>query len=206
MSEEKSNRRSYSSPLRCNQKEDTRNRILDTVAKMISEGRILDFSVKDVAVRTGISYGTVYRHFPTRESFLEALYEEASEIMTQSAPFSPQSLNDIPVMAGKTIEKFEESATLVQAFTIALLVNNVKPKSRYQRDQTIQEVVMESTPRLSSGGAKQVASIISHLCSSLTWATLRQRYGLNSTETAEAMNWVLQTLIQDLTRHEDEQP
>ncbi|ODA40596.1 TetR/AcrR family transcriptional regulator [Desulfosporosinus sp. BG] len=206
MSEEKSNRRSYSSPLRCNQKEDTRNRILDTVAKMISEGRILDFSVKDVAVRTGISYGTVYRHFPTRESFLEALYEEASEIMAQSAPFSPQSLNDIPVMAGKTIEKFEERATLVQAFTIALLVNNVKPKSRHQRDQTIQEMVMESTPRLSSGGAKQVASIISHLCSSLTWATLRQRYGLNSTETAEAMNWVLQTLIQDLTRHEDEQP
>ena len=206
MSEEKSNRRSYSSPLRCNQKEDTRNRILDTVAKMISEGRILDFSVKDVAVRTGISYGTVYRHFPTRESFLEALYEEASEIMAQSAPFNPQSLNDIPVMAGKTIEKFEERATLVQAFTIALLVNNVKPNSRHQRDQTIQEMVMESTPRLSSGGAKQVASIISHLCSSLTWATLRQRYGLNSTETAEAMNWVLQTLIQDLTRHEDEQP
>lgn len=206
MSEGKSNRRSYISPLRCNQKETTRNRILDTVAKMISEGRILDFSVKDVAVRTGISYGTVYRHFPTRESFLEALYEEASEIMAQSAPFNPQVLDDIPVMAGKTIEKFEERAALVQAFTIALLVNNVKPKSRHQRDQTIQEMVRESTPRLSSGDAKQVASIISHLCSSLTWATLKQRYGLNSAETAEAINWALQTLIQDLTRHEEGQP
>ena len=202
MSEGKSNRRSYTSPLRCNQKENTRTRILDTVAKMISEGRILDFSVKDVAVRAGISYGTVYRHFPTRESFLEALYEEASEIMAQSAPFNPQSLDDIPVMAGKTVEMFEERATLVQAFTIALLVNNVKPKSRHQRDQNIQEMVMESNPRLSSGGARQVAAIISHLCTSLTWATLKQRYGLNSNETAEAMNWALQTLIQDLTRHE----
>ena len=142
MSEGKSNRRSYTSPLRCNQKENTRDRILDTVANLISEGRILDFSVKDVAVRTGISYGTVYRHFPTRESFLEALYEEASEIMAQSAPFNPQSLDDIPVMLGKTVERFEERETLVQAFTIALLVNNVKPKSRHQRDEKIQEMAI----------------------------------------------------------------
>jgi AcrR family transcriptional regulator len=204
MSEGKSNRRSYTSPLRSNQKENTRERILDTVAELISEGLILDFSVKDVAVRTGISYGTVYRHFPTRESFLEAIYEETSEIMAQSAPFNPQSLDDIPVMLGKTVELFAERETLVQAFTIALLINNVKPKSRHQRDQNIQELVMESTPRLSTGAARQVTAIISHLCSSLTWVTLKQRYGLNSIETAEAMNWALQTLIQDLTRHEED--
>ncbi|MDR3601499.1 MAG: TetR/AcrR family transcriptional regulator [Desulfosporosinus sp.] len=204
MSDGKSKRRSYTSPLRSTQKENTRERILDTVAEMISEGRILDFSVKDVAVRTGISYGTVYRHFPTRESFLEALYEEASEIMAQSAPFNPQSLDDIPVMLGKTVEQFAARETLVQAFTIALLINNVKPKSRHQRDQNIQELVMESTPRLSAGAARQVTAIISHLCSSLTWATLKQRYELNSTETAEAMNWALQTLIRDLTQHEED--
>jgi len=205
MSEGKSNRRSYTSPLRCNQKENTRDRILDTVAEMISEGRILDFSVKDVAVRAGISYGTVYRHFPTRESFLEALYEVASEIMAQSSPFTPQSLDDIPAMARKTVEMFEERATLVQAFTIALLANNVQPDSRQQRDQKIQEMVMESAPHLSSEAARQVTAIISHLYSSLTWVILKQRYGLNSEETTEALNWALKTLIQDLTRHKEEQ-
>ena len=204
MSETKSNHRSYTSPLRCNQKENTRDRILDTVGKMISEGRILDFSVKDVAVRAGISYGTVYRHFPTRESILEALYEVASEIMAQSSPFTPQSLDDIPALAGKTVAMFEERATLVQAFTVALLANNVQPNSRHQRDQKIQEMVMESTPHLSSGVARQVAAIISHLYSSLTWVTFKQRYGLNSEETAEALNWALQTLIRDLTRHEED--
>ncbi|TGE37279.1 TetR/AcrR family transcriptional regulator [Desulfosporosinus fructosivorans] len=204
MSEGKSNRRAYTSPLRCNQKENTRDRILDTVAEIISEGRILDFSVKDVAVRAGISYGTVYRHFPTRESFLEALYEIASEIMDQSSPFNPQSLDDIPAMAEKTLEIFEERATLVQAFTIALYANNVKPKSRHQRDHKIQEMVMERNSRLSLGAARQITAIISNLYSSLTWATLRQRYGLNSNETADALNWALQTLIKDITRHEED--
>lgn len=203
MSEGKSNRRSYTSPLRCNQKENTRDRILDTVAEIINEGRILDFSVKDVAVRAGISYGTVYRHFPTRESFLEALYEATSEIMARSSPFTPQSLDDIPAMARKTLEMFEERATLVQAFTVALLANNVQPNSRPQRDQKIQEMVMESAPHFSSGAAKQATAIISHLYSSLTWVTLKQRYGLNSEETAESLNWALQTLIQDITHHEE---
>lgn len=204
MPEEKLNKRSYTSPLRSNQKENTRDRILDAVAEIISEGRILDFSVKDVAVRAGISYGTVYRHFPTRESFLEALYEVAAEIMAQSYSFSPQSLDDIPAMAEKAVELFEKRATLVQAFTIALLANNVQPKSRNQRDQKIQEMVMKGAQDLSSEAARQVAAIISHLYSSLTWITLRQRYGLNSKDTSEAMNWALQTLIKDLTRHEED--
>lgn len=204
MSEEKSTRRSYTSPLRSNQKENTRDRILDTVAEIITEGRILDFSVKDVAVRAGISYGTVYRHFPTRESFLEALYEVATEIMAQSSIFTPQSLDDIPTMAGKTVRIFEERATLVQAFTIALLTNNVHPKSRHERDEKIQEMVIESTPHLSSGVARQVTAIISHLYSSLSWVTLKKRYGLNPEETAEALNWALQTLIKDITRHEED--
>lgn len=202
MSKEKSDRRSYTSPLRSNQKENTRDRILDTLAEIISEGRILDFTVKDVAIRAGISYGTVYRHFPTRESFLEDLYEAASTIIAQSAPFIPQSLDDIPAMAGNTLKIFEEKANLVQAFTIALLVNNVKPKSRNQRDQKIQALVIENAPHLSAGAVKETAAIISHLCSSLTWTTLKQRYELNSEETTEAMNWALQVLINSLTRHE----
>lgn len=199
MSEGKSSRRSYTSQLRSYQKENTRERILDTVAEIISEGRILDFSVKDVAVRAGISYGTVYRHFPTRESFLEALYEVATEIMAQSSAFAPQSLDEIPTMAEKTVGIFEERATLVQAFTIALLTNNVQPKSRHQRDKKIQEMVRESTPHMSSRDARQVAAIISHLYSSLSWVTLKQRHGLDSEETVEALNWALQTLIKDIT-------
>lgn len=200
MSEEKSTNRSYNSPLRSHQKENTKERILEAVAEIINEGRILDFSVKDVAARAGISYGTVYRHFPTRESFLEALYEVAAEIMARSSPFPPQSLNEIPAMVRKTVEIFEESDTLVQAFTVALLTNNVQPGIRHERDHKMMEMVMESTPHLSNRKAKQVAAIVSHLFSSLTWVTFRQRFGLNREETDEALEWALQALIRDITR------
>lgn len=198
MAEEKSNRRSYTSPLRSHQKEITRERILETVAEIINEGRILDFSIKEVADRAGVSYGSVYRHFSTRESLIEALYEAVSEIVAQSSPFSPKSLEEIPAEMGKTLTLFEENPTIVQAFAIALMVNNVHPNSRHQRDQQIQQIVLESNPHLTPEVSKQAAAILSHLISTLTWATLKQRFGLDSEETANALNWALKTLIKDL--------
>ncbi len=198
MAEEKSNRRSYTSPLRSHQKEITRERILETVAEIINEGRILDFSIKEVADRAGVSYGSVYRHFSTRETLIEALYEAVSEIVAQSSPFSPKSLEEIPAEMGKTLTLFEENPTIVQAFAIALMVNNVHPNSRHQRDQQIQQIVLESNPHLTPEVSKQAAAILSHLISTLTWATLKQRFGLDSEETANALNWALKTLIKDL--------
>lgn len=194
----KSNR-SYTSPLRNQQKETTRDHILITVAKIISEGHILDFSVKEVADRAGVSYGSVYRHFPTRESLLEGLYQLTSEYVAEKAPFLPQSLDEIPIMAKKTFEVFEERKDIVQAFTIALAANNVQPQIRNERDQKIQQMIMESNPQLTPEATKEVAAVICHLMSSLTWVTLKQRFGLTSQEAAEAMSWSIEALIQALT-------
>lgn len=192
----KSNRRSYASPLRRHQQEITRDRIMEAVAEIIGEGRILCFSVKEVADRAGVSYGSVYRHFPTRESLLEALYESAAEII--GSTFTPLSLDEIPAMAGKTVAMFEEKAAIIQAFTMALAANNVQPQSRRQRGQMVQQMVAESAPHLDPEVARQVAAIICHLHSSLTWTTLRQRFGLSAEATADALTWALQALVRDL--------
>jgi len=203
MTEEKSNRRSYTSPLRHQQQENTRERIVEAVAAIISEGRILSFSVKDVAERAGISYGSVYRHFPTRESLLEALYESAAKILGQSISLTSLSLNEIPAVAGKTVAVFEENATILQAFTMALAASNVQPPSRRQRDQKYQQMVEESVPHLDPEVTRQAVAIICHLHSSLTWATLRQRFELSAEATADALTWALQALIRDLIRQKE---
>ncbi len=204
MVQERSNRRSYTSPLRRHQKKITRDRILEAAAAIISEGRILDFTVKEVADRAGVSYGSVYRHFPTRESLLEALYEAASQIMAQSSPFTANSLDEIPAMVRKTVAMFEGEANIVQAFTMALAANNIQPQNRRQRDQMVQQLVAETAPHLAPEVARQVAAIICHLHSSLTWATLKQRFGLSAEATADALTWALQTLIRDLKRHKED--
>ncbi|MEW6182128.1 MAG: TetR/AcrR family transcriptional regulator [Bacillota bacterium] len=201
MAEEKLNRRSYTSPLRRQQQENTRYRIMEALAAIIKEGRILSFSVKDVADRAGVSYGSVYRYFPTRESLLESLYELAAEVAGPGIFFMSLSLNQIPALAGKTVATFEENATVLQAFTMALAASNIQPQSRHRRDEEYKKMVAESAPRLEPEVVGQVAAIISHLHSSLTWAVLRQRFGLSAEATADALTWALRALVQDVTRN-----
>lgn len=203
MTDGKTNRRSYTSPLRHHQKEDTRDRILQAVAEIINEGKILAFSIKEVADRAGVSYGSVYRHFPTRESLLEALYEKASEMMAETSSGSLQSIEEIPRMARETVGIFEEQGKIVQAFTIALLANNIQPSSRKERDQRIEQLVLERHPELDQIRAREMSAVISHLYSSLTWTTLKGRFGLNGTEAANALNWALHILIQNIAEERE---
>jgi AcrR family transcriptional regulator len=176
---------------------------LQAVAEIINEGRILEFSIKEVADRAGVSYGSVYRHFPTRESLLEALYEKASEMMAETSSGFLQSIEEIPRMARETVGIFEVQGKIVQAFTIALLANNIQPSSRKERDQRIEQLVLERHPELDQIRAREMSAVISHLYSSLTWTTLKGRFGLNGTEAANALNWALHILIQNIAEERE---
>jgi len=200
MLEDDSIRRSYNSPLRLQQREITREKIMHAVAEIISEGYILTFSIKDVADRAGVSYGTVYRHFPTRESLLEGLYEFATEILEQDLSLKSFAINELSEVTKKTIEVFERNSTVLQAFTMVLATNNIQPQSRRKRDRKYLDIVKKNAPSLPTETATQAAAIISHLHSSLTWVTLRQRFDLSAKETANTLEWVLRVIIQDVMR------
>jgi AcrR family transcriptional regulator len=45
----------------------------------------LSASLEDIARRAGVGIGTLYRHFPTRQQLLEAVYVEEVEAMARSA-------------------------------------------------------------------------------------------------------------------------
>lgn len=47
-------------------------RILDAAGIVVAEQGV-NASLRDVARRAGVGLGTLYRHFPTRDSLLEAL-------------------------------------------------------------------------------------------------------------------------------------
>jgi AcrR family transcriptional regulator len=64
------------------------------VARDVLSGEGADASMRDIARKAGVGFGTMYRHFPTREALLEALlrtgFDEltarADELETSSAP------------------------------------------------------------------------------------------------------------------------
>jgi AcrR family transcriptional regulator len=60
----------------------TRQRILDAVLDLVSEGQTDALSVPDVSRRSGVSLATIYRYFPTKDALLDAAAEEPSRQVT----------------------------------------------------------------------------------------------------------------------------
>lgn len=202
MNKSKPETRSYSSPLRNRQREYTRNLIMESVASLVADGRIHTFSVQDVANRAGISYASVYHHFPTREALLVEMYEWASEMTRAQMPPDPPTIDQIPGWIEKSIPVFEQHAVVTQAIVTALAALNINPQSKQLRDNAIDKIIAEGVPHLSPEVARRAAAIIRYLASSHSWAILRQQFGLDTADTAAALTWALQLLIRDLKMNE----
>ena len=61
----------------------------------------LDISLEEIARRAGVGIGTLYRHFPTREAVVEAVYRREVEHLAEAVP---QLLHSSP--AGEALHKW----------------------------------------------------------------------------------------------------
>ena len=71
--------RPYESPLRAEQLEQTRLRILEATADVLADEEVEEVTVPLVAMRARVSLRTVYRHFPTKEALFDAFGEWGEE-------------------------------------------------------------------------------------------------------------------------------
>jgi AcrR family transcriptional regulator len=54
-----------------------------------------DVSLEEIARRAGVGIGTLYRHFPTRQSLLEAVFRDQVEVLARQA----EELREVPPAA-----------------------------------------------------------------------------------------------------------
>jgi len=60
-------------------------RLLDAASAVFLEHGADDVSLEEIARRAGVGIGTLYRHFPTREALLEAVYLDQVELLEARA-------------------------------------------------------------------------------------------------------------------------
>jgi AcrR family transcriptional regulator len=56
-------------------------RLLAAAAAVFTEHGADDASLEEIARRAGVGIGTLYRHFPTRQALLEAVYKDQAEAL-----------------------------------------------------------------------------------------------------------------------------
>src|SRR5499433_1511780 len=60
-------------------------RLLSAAAAAFAEHGADDVSLEEIARRAGVGIGTLYRHFPTRQALLEAVYRDQVEALRARA-------------------------------------------------------------------------------------------------------------------------
>ena len=95
-------KRKPTAPARKPRADSARNRqLLIDAAKAAFSGVGLDVSLEEIARRAGVGIGTLYRHFPTREAVVEAVYRREVEQLAEAVP---QLLQTSP--AGEALHKW----------------------------------------------------------------------------------------------------
>jgi AcrR family transcriptional regulator len=80
-------KRKQTTPARKPRADSARNRqLLIDAAKAGFSGVGLDVSLEEIARRAGVGIGTLYRHFPTREAVVEAVYRREVEQLAEAVP------------------------------------------------------------------------------------------------------------------------
>jgi AcrR family transcriptional regulator len=187
--------RTYKSTLREDQMEQTRERILETLEKMLADETAMEVSVAAVAERAKISVRTAYRYFPTKE----ALLDEFNVWMRKrfGSPPIPVSMEELPENAAALIRYFETNSQLIRA-SRSMSAREVRKRRKVEQVNAITKLTAESVARLDEREIKLRAAMIHQLIGSEGWLNLRENWGLTPDECIEAVQWGLRTLSAQL--------
>lgn len=184
MSNQQSKKRTYHSPLRRQQQEMTINAIMHAVKTIILEGNLHNFTIHNVAKRAGVSYGSVYRYFESREALIKGFRDWSLKHISPAPSSYVETLEALPAWVERTIPLFMEHFPKIRALYAAMSamqIHEVHEESK-ERDEWIARLVENAAPDADEDTRKASASVIRLLVSMQEWITLYYRYGLKERE------------------------
>ena len=180
--------RNYSSPLRAEQAQRTRDKILDALCDQLVLGQD-EFSIEKVAEAAGVSVRTVYHHFPNREAQIEAVAEWLEQRMGPPAA-SPRSIDDIPAFAEQMVRRALTSPRDLRVHTAPGVAKLVRAKRRGARDKALAAVVDD----------RQAAAALGALIVDEIGIAMMDRYGLEGEELIETHAWIVRLVVEAIQK------
>ena len=188
----------YDSPLRQEQKEATRRRILDAAGRLMADRGLEDLSFTAVAKEAGVKERTVYRHFPNKSALLEGLWAwYQRRINYGPIAETEQDLLEKPL---RTFVGFEENDKLTRALWSSPQGREFRLSNVEQRKAGIRKAIADATRHLPSRQAKWVAAAIHVLYSGAAWSTMKDYWGLSGTDAGRASALAIELLL-NAARH-----
>ncbi|MYM64046.1 TetR/AcrR family transcriptional regulator [Pseudomaricurvus sp. HS19] len=187
-----SSRRAYNSPLRRQQTEQTRQKIVHAGAELVRSFDTWDWTnltCKAVSERAGISERTVYRHFSTERHLRDAIMQE---LMQQTGINLEQiELQNFAAITTHVVENFATFAvprTTVEDPTLLSIAE--------ARREALLQAVQRATPNWTHRDQTMAAALLDQFWSPMPFESMTADWGMDLQQTITAITWVIK-LIND---------
>jgi AcrR family transcriptional regulator len=190
--------REYGSPLRAQQAEETRERILDATVRVIAEG-LAFVTVPQVAREAGVSVPTVYRHFATKRDLLAAVYPHAVRRAGMDEVVIPRSMDELRGGLRAYFERTDSFGDLARAAMASPAAEEVRRVNMPDRVAIFRRLAGSIEPQPSKADRDRIARLLVILTASSALRLWRDQLGSSVEEAADDVDWVLRAAIASAT-------
>ena len=194
--------RAYDSPLRAQQAEETRGRILDATVRVSARG-LASLSVPDVAREAGVSVPTVYRHFGTKRDLLAAVYPHVLRRAGLDKLVPPRSMDELRDGVRAYFDRTDSFDDLVRAAMASPASDEVRRLNMPDRLGMFRRLADSIEPKLAKADRARIARLLAILVASSSLRMWRDHLGLSVDEAADDVDWIVRAAIAAASNRKD---
>lgn len=189
----------YHSPLRADQAQATRERILAGVRTLFEADPETALSFEQLAEVSGVNRRTIFRHFPTKDDLLSAFWHSANASL--GAQFWPQSEADLVNLPPALFTALDSIEGVVRASHSSSAGRQMRLRANDERQAAFAKSLAEITTGLPPERARQLMASVQLMFSATAWQTMKDYWGLSGEEAGKATAWAIRALL-DAARNE----
>ncbi len=190
--------RAYESPLRDDQVETTRGRILDALVRTMARG-VAGLSMPAVAREAGVSIPTIYRHFHTKAELVAAL---APYLTAKSGLMEIPRVegNDLASILRELYRRNEAMDTETRAAMASQLGQEVRRMVMPERLALTRKGIAERLPGLTRDDLDHLTRVLLILMSSATMRAYKDYLGMDASKAVEDVVWATELMQRALAK------
>jgi AcrR family transcriptional regulator len=169
-----------------------RERVLEGVAALLAAGEDLTFA--KVASAAAVPERTVYRHFPTREALLSAVFDWANRRIGFDGDL-PADRSQTLALVRRAFPGFDEIAPVIRELLVAPEGSLARLSNKHERQEAAMAVVRSEAPALDPASARRIAAAVQLLTAAATWQTLRDYWDMDGEEAGETAALAVELLL-----------
>jgi AcrR family transcriptional regulator len=180
-----------------------RDRVLEAVAVLLANGEDLTFT--KLARAADVPERTVYRHFPTREALMAAVYVWANERIGFDGEL-PVDGDATKRMVRRVFPGFDEIAPVIRELLVAHEGLDARLSNAESRRRAAVDLVRHEAPGLDRVTTRRIAAVTQVLTAASTWQTLRDYWSMDGEEGAETAALALELVLEAAGARANSQP